>query len=184
MPVAFNLFRIEDPHIDTYWPRDHHLKTYAQGLNHFDFLGVPNLHCIIIISVHLTLRGYKWNQMDPIGSIWFHLYTLWVTDTQRSIWFLTINFSGDHLEPPQGPLVVPGPLVENHWLICRRRRFPLSIISPVWVICRMEVHDPMFSVNVFCVCCLRYKCVWIHALRDAHVILSTNRSNWKALGPV
>ena len=30
-------------------------------------------------------------------------------------WFPTLHhLAGDHLEPPQGPLVVPGPPVENH----------------------------------------------------------------------
>jgi len=24
----------------------------------------------------VSLRAYKWNQMDPYGSVWFHLYTL------------------------------------------------------------------------------------------------------------
>ena len=24
----------------------------------------------------VTLRVYKWNQTDPNGSVWFHLYTL------------------------------------------------------------------------------------------------------------
>ena len=33
---------------------------------------------------------------------------------QGSIWLQTLHLAGDHLEPPQGPLVVPGPLVENH----------------------------------------------------------------------
>ena len=44
--------------------------------------------------------------MDPQGSIWFHFYVL------KSYIWLT-NLAGDHLEPSQGPLVVPGPPVEN-----------------------------------------------------------------------
>ena len=43
---------------------------------------------------YVTQRVYEWNQMDPLGSIWFHLYTLRVTDPFGSIWFLTIIYLG------------------------------------------------------------------------------------------
>ena len=38
------------------------------------------------------------------------------------------NLAGDHLEPPQGPLVVPGPPVENH---CTKAS--INVISPVTI---------------------------------------------------
>ena len=38
-------------------------------LNMFTYQGLP-----------LSLTVYRWNQMNPLESIWFHLYTVKVTD--------------------------------------------------------------------------------------------------------
>ena len=56
--------------------------------------------------------------MEPNGPVRVHLvsfvHSLSYRHTKVNLDPITINSSGDHLEPPQGPLVVPGPLVENH----------------------------------------------------------------------
>ena len=83
----------------------------------------------IDLCVSVTQRVYKWNQMDPNGSIWFHLYTL------RVKWTLIMMIQC-RLGPPINQngwvpgisfhMVVPGLIcvnlrvfgakkVENHW---------------------------------------------------------------------
>ena len=56
--------------------------------------------------------------MEPNGPVGVHLVPFVHSQSYRhtkvSFVPITIHLAGDHLEPPQGPLVVPGPLVENH----------------------------------------------------------------------
>ena len=49
------------------------------------------------------LRVYEWNQIDPHGCIWFHLY---IPKSYRALRV--------HMEPPQGTLRVPRLHGENH----------------------------------------------------------------------
>ena len=71
------------------------------GLDHVSqmctFLGLP-----------LTVTAYKWNQMDPVGFIWFHLYAVRVN---RPLWF--------NSDPSKGTHRVPGIHFVNH---CVRKK--------------------------------------------------------------
>lgn len=61
-----------------------------------------------ILSVHLTLREYKWNQIHldtPNGPVRVHLYSLTVKLTQR-IWLCICNLT---------ELVSPSQCTVNYW---------------------------------------------------------------------
>ena len=56
------------------------------------------------------------DQMDPNGSIWFHLYTLRVTD-EGSIWFLTIIQLGTPWNSFKDPWGSPDPTLRTNALL-------------------------------------------------------------------
>ena len=66
---------------------------------------------------YLTLKSVKWNTQALKIDISHH------------------NLAGTHLEPPLGSLVVPGPLIENHWI--RKKQISISTST----IRELLVHD-------------------------------------------
>ena len=83
-----------------------------------EFQGGP-IYMIIMNQMGLygsvTLRVYKWNQTDPLGFGWIHLYTLSYRPIKVHL-APNYHLAGSPRELCQVPLGVPGPQFGNHWL--------------------------------------------------------------------